>query len=336
VAHEINNPLGIIAGHAELLLRRAQRAGVELSAEAAESLRVICDEAFRCKQITDKLLSLARADTQPAPTGSLAAAVADVTAMVGGLESCRDRQLVIDIAPDDRLETRASESELKQVLLNLVINAIEATPGSEGTRPKEPGQGTGEKPETGKISNQQSAISNSLTPGSKVPASENPENRVTGDLDAGPGAGRESGESAEGGGRAYDSGSSFSSSSPLSSSFSFSSPSSFPFLSDSPNVKENQQTNAVTIRARRVGQVIQLIVEDQGRGMDAQTMAHVFEPFFTTRRGSSGAAIGTGLGLSITHAIIENRGGRIIAHSAGIGRGSRFTVELPAAEVVGD
>src|SRR5439155_11596092 len=61
VAHEINNPLNIISGYAELSLKRLRASHQEASVgEAEEALVVIRDEAFRCKQITEKLLSLSR------------------------------------------------------------------------------------------------------------------------------------------------------------------------------------------------------------------------------------------------------------------------------------
>jgi signal transduction histidine kinase len=69
----------------------------------------------------------------------------------------------------------------------------------------------------------------------------------------------------------------------------------------------------------------QIIVEDNGCGMTDDIMQHLFEPFFTRRRGGQG----TGLGLSITYRIVEEHHGQIVAHSGGLGKGSRFTVTLP-------
>ncbi len=61
VAHEINNPIGIIAGYAELAMQKLDReASPATVAEARQSLGLICEEAFRCKEIVQKLLSLAR------------------------------------------------------------------------------------------------------------------------------------------------------------------------------------------------------------------------------------------------------------------------------------
>ncbi|MCI0492877.1 MAG: HAMP domain-containing histidine kinase [Planctomycetes bacterium] len=68
-----------------------------------------------------------------------------------------------------------------------------------------------------------------------------------------------------------------------------------------------------------------IIVQDDGCGMTEDVIRHLFEPFFTRRRGGQG----TGLGLSITHRIIEEHDGQIIASSEGPGRGSQFTVTLP-------
>jgi signal transduction histidine kinase len=85
----------------------------------------------------------------------------------------------------------------------------------------------------------------------------------------------------------------------------------------------------VVIEGRRRDDWVEVSVSDNGRGISAESLPHVFEPFFTEKRGSGEP--GTGLGLSITHAIVEGHGGRIEAHSDGPGRGSRFTFHLPAA-----
>ncbi|MDB4468416.1 HAMP domain-containing histidine kinase, partial [bacterium] len=69
-------------------------------------------------------------------------------------------------------------------------------------------------------------------------------------------------------------------------------------------------------------------VTDNGCGMTPEVQKHLFEPFFTRRRNGQG----TGLGLSITYQIIEEHGGKIIAHSDGPGFGSEFRVCLPLAK----
>jgi signal transduction histidine kinase len=73
------------------------------------------------------------------------------------------------------------------------------------------------------------------------------------------------------------------------------------------------------------GNEAQIVVEDNGCGMTEDVIQHLFEPFFTRRRGGQG----TGLGLSITYRIVEEHHGQIVAHSAGLGKGSKFTVTIP-------
>ena len=63
-------------------------------------------------------------------------------------------------------------------------------------------------------------------------------------------------------------------------------------------------------------------ISDNGRGIDAELVQHVFDPFFTTRRD------GTGLGLSIAHQIVTRHGGFIDVRSE-IGKGTAFFINLP-------
>lgn len=67
---------------------------------------------------------------------------------------------------------------------------------------------------------------------------------------------------------------------------------------------------------------ISIIISDNGRGMDQNTLNHLFNPFFTTKEG------GTGLGLSVSYRIIKNHGGSIAVNSQ-VGTGTEFTITLP-------
>jgi signal transduction histidine kinase len=223
VAHEINNPLGIITGYAELALAKLKRAdgapAADGDAALAETLRVICDEAFRCKEITAKLLGLARQGDEGRARVDLADVARQVAAAVAGLRQFDRRRLAVRAEAGADLSVFAVEGELRQVVMNLVINALEA-------------------------------------------------------------------------------------------------------------VDERTEGEAIVTVARD-GDVVELAVADNGRGMTPQTVERAFEPFYTEKRGRRHT--GTGLGLSITHAIVESHGGRITAASDGPAKGSRFVVRLPAA-----
>ena len=62
---------------------------------------------------------------------------------------------------------------------------------------------------------------------------------------------------------------------------------------------------------------------DRGPGIPAADLAHVFEPYFTTKR------TGTGLGLAIARTVVEALGGAIRIESRE-GKGTRVEIELPA------
>jgi len=81
------------------------------------------------------------------------------------------------------------------------------------------------------------------------------------------------------------------------------------------------------LHARHPGRTLRLSVSDDGPGMDPATLARIFEPFFTTRLGDQA----TGLGLPVVHGIVQAHAGAIVVDSAP-GKGTRFTVFLPAAE----
>jgi signal transduction histidine kinase len=70
-----------------------------------------------------------------------------------------------------------------------------------------------------------------------------------------------------------------------------------------------------------------LTVSDTGRGISAEVLPHIFEPFM---RGEDAPEEGLGVGLAIARQFVELHGGTIFASSAGPGNGSEFVVSLPA------
>jgi PAS domain S-box-containing protein len=97
------------------------------------------------------------------------------------------------------------------------------------------------------------------------------------------------------------------------------------------------QGGELTLEARNVtlggglhlkpGRYVEISVRDTGIGMDPATQQRVFEPFFTTKE----MGRGSGLGLASAYGIIKNHGG-IIQVSSQKGKGSTFTIYLPASE----
>lgn len=223
VAHEINNPLASIAMCAESLEGRIDERAGGIHADSGQAsrgqadplfkkyLRTIQDEAFRCKEITEKLLDFSRlgeVKRQPAELRSLVAGVVDMLGRLGKYQGKR-----IEFLPGPSLSAPVNNQQIKQVALNLLANALDSV-AAEGL---------------------------------------------------------------------------------------------------------------VTIELQAERGYARLTVSDNGCGMTPEVLEHLFEPFFTRRRGGQG----TGLGLSIVYSIVADHDGTIEAASPGPNRGSQFCVRLP-------
>jgi len=215
VAHEINNPLASIAFGAEALESRVNRWTDQYPASEVKPIKsylaMIQEEAFRCKRITERLLDFARGgDTQRERTDviSLVQSVVEMTRHMG-----KYRGRTIRFQPRSPLFCEVDGQEIKQVVLNLVVNALEAI---------------------------------------------------------------------ESGGH-------------------------------------------LIIEAHATQGMAEISFTDNGHGMPADVVEHVFEPFFTRKRSGKG----TGLGLSISHRIINQHGGELMAESPGENLGSESSRRRP-------
>ncbi|NJB67563.1 signal transduction histidine kinase/ABC-type amino acid transport substrate-binding protein [Desulfobaculum xiamenense] len=85
--------------------------------------------------------------------------------------------------------------------------------------------------------------------------------------------------------------------------------------------------DATSAEGLKPGAYLSIAVSDTGMGMCPELVERIFEPFFTTK----GTGEGTGLGLSVVDGIVKSWGGTVRVTSEP-GRGSRFTVLLPARE----
>jgi two-component system NtrC family sensor kinase len=218
VAHEINNPLASIAMCSESLEGRLTDLWNHVGEAHSEErdvvrnyLEMIQKEAFRCKQITEKLLDFSRMGDPERHHTDLRELVAGVTEMIRHLGNYQNKNVVL--RENGPVIAEVCPQEIKQVVLNLITNGLD-----------------------------------SVDPG-----------------------------------------------------------------------------GTVTVSVKISGKDALLVVEDNGCGMTEEVMRHLFEPFFTRRRGGQG----TGLGLSISYRIVEEHNGQITAESAGPGKGSKFTVAVP-------
>jgi len=86
----------------------------------------------------------------------------------------------------------------------------------------------------------------------------------------------------------------------------------------------------VRLAAQAVGAGVELSIADDGAGISAEHLPHVFERFYRVDTARDRVHGGSGIGLAITKALVEAHGGGVRAFSAGAGRGARFEVTLPA------
>ena len=83
--------------------------------------------------------------------------------------------------------------------------------------------------------------------------------------------------------------------------------------------------NQITITTSVVGEQVYIQIEDNGSGMEPETMDHLFEQGFTTKE----VGKGTGLGLAIASQIIEEKHGGTLTCTSKLNQGSTFTITLP-------
>ena len=121
VAHEINNPLASIAMCAESL---ESRVGNEVDAVASRYIQLIQSEAFRCKGITEKLLDFSRVGEVRRQVTALGALTHDVVDMLQHVGRFAQKTVTIFDGPD--VLVMANPQEMKQVILNLLVNALDS------------------------------------------------------------------------------------------------------------------------------------------------------------------------------------------------------------------
>jgi len=128
IAHEINNPIAIIAQETEWaahLLSEAEKQPAPDFAEVRDSLREIRSQVDRCKNITHKLLDFARKREPVLQDVDVARLVDDMARLVDKEASYKNVTLTRDL-PEDLPTLRTDAPLLRQVVLNLMTNALHA------------------------------------------------------------------------------------------------------------------------------------------------------------------------------------------------------------------
>lgn len=90
----------------------------------------------------------------------------------------------------------------------------------------------------------------------------------------------------------------------------------------------------LTVRVAEGDRFAEIHIRDTGCGIPAETLPHIFDSFFTTKKADAAGQGGSGLGLSLCKQIIEAHQGRIRVEST-IGVGTEFTIKLPLAQSAG-
>jgi PAS domain S-box-containing protein len=85
---------------------------------------------------------------------------------------------------------------------------------------------------------------------------------------------------------------------------------------------------SVRVRARRVGETVEVEIEDTGMGLQPEHLEQIFEPFWQVEQPATRRAGGSGLGLSVSRRLADLLGGEVRVESEP-GRGSTFTAVLP-------
>jgi two-component system CheB/CheR fusion protein len=94
-------------------------------------------------------------------------------------------------------------------------------------------------------------------------------------------------------------------------------------------VKYTDRGGQLWLRVKQNDNIVEIQLQDTGRGISPELLPKIFELFFQSRHGAAG---GLGLGLTLVQRLVELHGGDIRAFSPGPEQGSTFTIRLPLAD----
>ena len=91
------------------------------------------------------------------------------------------------------------------------------------------------------------------------------------------------------------------------------------------------QQGQLSVRLRGTDRDVEIDIQDSGGGIPSEALAHIFEPFFSTKEKETGV----GLGLSVVYGIVQRHGGQIDVESQ-VGHGTTFHLRLPRRPLARD
>lgn len=124
VAHEINNPLGVILGYTQLMLKQ--------DTEHTEDLKIIEKHVKNCKAVVSDLLSFSRKGTSQVGQVDINLMVDGVINFLSNHSDFRNMTITAEMSDTMPLTVNGNDQELAQVMVNLLINACHAC-DQEGT-----------------------------------------------------------------------------------------------------------------------------------------------------------------------------------------------------------
>ncbi len=222
VAHELNNPLEGILTYARLIMKRIKKLDIpdETTRSILEELRLVADEALRSGDIVKNLLAFSHQRGSAFHAVTLQPILDRCVLLMNHHAEMQNVRIEAGCSVPEEID--CDPNQIQQMLIALMVNAIEAMSGSGDSQP--PGEGL---------------LRVSIAPGNDAES-------------------------------------------------------------------------------------IELVVSDTGIGMDEETKANIFEPFYTTKNETKGV----GLGLAVVYGIMQQHNGSIEVESE-VGRGTVFTVTLP-------
>ena len=99
------------------------------------------------------------------------------------------------------------------------------------------------------------------------------------------------------------------------------------------SAKYTRHGGQIRIAAERRGKDVFVSVRDNGIGIPAESLRSIFDMFSQVDRSIERSTGGLGIGLALVKGLVEMHGGTVTAQSAGVGKGSTFTVRLPVLDV---